>query len=586
MVRCILSLLLLCLVTPILHADPGAQHYATVRLQFEGSRGEQISSLNYQIIVRDRDGVQLDTIKTSATAGSGNTFGPFRQGSDCIIRINRALSNDGFITLHGLQTARLQAGENVITVKIDFDQWQFNVNSVTLQFDPAAEKYRNQSKGQAVLYLPDQHITDPTTFPVESALIPRDTIAYAYASYESDYGLYGIHRVEVKPGTKNVALTVPVKLEKPESAQRYNLIVIITDVDAEHPVTLFKILSISLDSQTIEKTNTSQDVFYATNLTAGETHRVCVIAQDMKDRVAANCVVVEPQKADAEQIVDPLYTKVLGLKFVTKLSDQDMDLAYQGVDYSNQSAGTTIVSTGNSGQQQPPTVDGLEKTLKNNNKAIVTTALPLTQRSNAPVQSNSEKIIFSMFELQSGDVSDTSKPAILDPNHITIVVQYPDGSNAMLSGQAAIKVMRAHGFLKGNTLELTVNGRRGYEGPDFVNPKPKPAAAVPMPANKVSNAYWLVEARYEVQNGASTIYGYAYGTPYDKSAAAAVAQYRDDNHEDTVVGKYIDAGMCSYRDRKQITVEGHLVQWTAQAIGGPYPNEAAADKAKQVVNCW
>ncbi len=75
------------------------------------------------------------------------------------------------------------------------------------------------------------------------------------------------------------------------------------------------------------------------------------------------------------------------------------------------------------------------------------------------------RIIGSGFELIRGQVDDRSSPALIDPEHVVIAVQFPNGESRVLDGEAAILVMRERGFLEEDGSTLTASGRRGWESP-------------------------------------------------------------------------------------------------------------------------
>jgi hypothetical protein len=99
-----------------------------------------------------------------------------------------------------------------------------------------------------------------------------------------------------------------------------------------------------------------------------------------------------------------------------------------------------------------------------------------------PPAVKSGRIIFFGHELASGDLDDSSLPAVLDADHVVIVVEYDDGSTEILDRAGAIPVLRARGFLEPGSLALTQKGRRGYDtsGEETVDvAQRKPVAVAP-----------------------------------------------------------------------------------------------------------
>jgi hypothetical protein len=190
-----------------------------------------------------------------------------------------------------------------------------------------------------------------------------------------------------------------------------------------------------------------------------------------------------------------------------------------------------------------------------------------------------------MLQLQQGDVDDYSKPAILDPEHVEIVLQNPNGSNLLLSGAEAIKVMREHGFLVPGTLQLTSLGRQGYE---MAPSQENTTAATPAPTAPAKDMYWVMELKLDIKAQMPSDkagVAYYYGRVLEPSKEAAVAAYKAETRP--VIGKGFSSFGCTYRNgQKTGTLEGVVSNWTISVVSGPYTESAAADKAKKAVDCF
>ena len=588
--RSIFLLPLLLLGFSGVYADPAdLPNTAYLQVKLVGDEGQTVKSMDYSVhIEKGTDEAILnrhmsdmmmralypDTpYKTSGqylSATTQKTFGPFPVGDRASVFVFKAMDDKGFVSRLQTQDIRLKAGTNILTMPLKFNQWEFTITGIHLQYDSTVPaNLRNKAQGHLLLYLPNEHITNPTEFPIESAPLGKNTVATPYAEYYSDNGLYGITRVDVKPGTSSIALTIPVKLRDPELVHRYNLMLMVTDVDQNHPVTRFKTLMISADGKENIKSNTSQDTFYYTKLIPNTPYFFCVTAQDDKNRVASNCTTVN-YPLPKDQVLDPLYVKVLGLKFVDSPANIQV-----------QKEGKT---------ESLPSFEDIIKLLDSNDapsKTTVTSSPEITAQQTVKPSKNKETILFWTMPLISGDLDNYAKPAILDPQKFCIAVQYADGSQAILDGPQAIALMRAHGLLVPNSFALTSVGRHGYETPP-APPKPKPVIATPpRVTTPPPDVYWLFELKLDVkavrETGQGGI-GYYYDWEHEPTETQALAEFK--RIQQPKIGKGIYAPICGYRDRKTHSAEGIIADWSIQLIGGPYATEAEVARAKKAVDCF
>lgn len=89
----------------------------------------------------------------------------------------------------------------------------------------------------------------------------------------------------------------------------------------------------------------------------------------------------------------------------------------------------------------------------------------IERRAEHDILEGERRIVLSGFELTAGDPDVWSSPAIIDPEHLVVAVQYPNGESRVLDGEAAVRAMRERGFLEEGSFELTSLGRKGWEEP-------------------------------------------------------------------------------------------------------------------------
>jgi len=89
----------------------------------------------------------------------------------------------------------------------------------------------------------------------------------------------------------------------------------------------------------------------------------------------------------------------------------------------------------------------------------------IERRPEHDIPEGERRIVLSGFELTAGDPDAWSSPAIIDPEHLVVAIQYPNGESQVLDGEEAVEAMRERGFLEEGSFELTPLGRKGWEEP-------------------------------------------------------------------------------------------------------------------------
>jgi len=258
----------------------------------------------------------------------------------------------------------------------------------------------------------------------------------------------------------------------------------LVDKDPLHPVEEFANLEFQLGNRIASAINSSLRTLHI-YLLQGKEYTISVKAIAPDGRIAYD------QRTftyvfDEDPVPDGIHDLVFVLDFGPPPEEQFWDDLFPTSDPPDAGPGdepeenpwTESVEEASSGEKEFP---GFEES----EGEVVVPPEALDQiraRQPGEIPPGERRIILSGFELAQGEVDDRSSPAVIDPLHVVIAVQYPNGESRVLDGEEAILVMRERGFLEADGLTLTAAGRRGWESPYVAAADGAPAENPGVPA--------------------------------------------------------------------------------------------------------
>lgn len=598
------SLLYLGLCVASAAAPARAEDDTWVALEVSGSRGEVVDWAEFE--------VSCPLTGRTQKGGPKDRYGPFPPGVTIEVALRRAVSRDGWRARdQGWTRSWIDPGLVTIPARIDFAWWDFAVESIEPVYaeGPARpgdaqtlddwEEMELSFTGHTVLFA-----QWGWSFPQRSPWIPRSQksapfhVVVRYPDGRVGKASYRVHRAEPR-----LQAVVPVQRPSAEQAREapWDLHVVILSSDLCHRARDMELVLVTLDGEEVFSGKAPANTIAVSNIPAGEAAFVIAggILPDGRQASRQATLRYDPE-ADVDR--DFTYTWVAVLEFGE--APADAPAAPVGGRDAEQRRGAGAEA------EDGPSWDGLER---RDGGAGGEEASGGAGRSRGGDEDESD----GSSAQGDGGAGDPERIILtghepdgrggVDPAHVVIVVQFPNGETEIRDGAEAIATLRRRGFLVPGTHRLTASGRRGWETP-WVDPSIErpvrtaelddegqpPDAPPPAAITSEREVSWVFAIRYAVslpdrpdREGTAIEVHVGSGTQPEGVSGSAVARAEAAGDLRSWMAAYLPPGEKVWTDGLFLTDEGerllsgYVNGFTIEVLDGPFEDSSEAREARR-----